>query len=157
VHGSPTVCPPRHTRGRRALGWGRPWSSPWPCRELLSLVVPSLSACIVLSGLYPYKVDYWFESPQHSRTWMMACSPHPNVELWTSQYYDDNYMDGDDYFVVMVYVNQYCFDTFACLDSNANLTMFWTRVISTSANSEISFEESFGYKPFVCLKHEPNV
>jgi hypothetical protein len=33
-------------------------------------------------------------------------------------------MDGDDYFVVMVYVNQYCFDTFACLDLNANFTMF---------------------------------
>jgi hypothetical protein len=31
-------------------------------------------------------------------------------------YYDDNYMDGDDYFIVMVYINQYCFDTSACLD-----------------------------------------
>jgi hypothetical protein len=31
-------------------------------------------------------------------------------------------MDGDDYFVVMVYVNQYCFDTSACLDY-ANLHM----------------------------------
>jgi hypothetical protein len=25
-------------------------------------------------------------------------------------------MDGDDYLVVMVYVNQYCLDTFACLE-----------------------------------------
>jgi hypothetical protein len=32
------------------------------------------------------------------------------------KYCDDNYMDGDDYLVVMVYVNQYCFDTFASLD-----------------------------------------
>jgi hypothetical protein len=29
-------------------------------------------------------------------------------------------MDGDDYFVVMVCVNEYCFDTFACLDWDAN-------------------------------------
>jgi hypothetical protein len=32
-------------------------------------------------------------------------------------------MDGDDYFIVMTYVNQYCFDTFACLDEDANLHM----------------------------------
>jgi hypothetical protein len=44
-----------------------------------------------------------------------VCSSHLNIELSTSQYYDDNYMDGDDYFIVMVYVNQYCFDTLACL------------------------------------------
>jgi hypothetical protein len=30
-------------------------------------------------------------------------------------------MDGDDYFVVMAYVNQYCSDTFACLEKDANL------------------------------------
>jgi hypothetical protein len=46
----------------------------------------------------------------------MACSPHLNVELSTSYYCDDNYMDGDDYLVVMVYVHQYCLDTFACLE-----------------------------------------
>jgi hypothetical protein len=34
----------------------------------------------------------------------------------TSLYCDDNYMDDVDYFIIMVYVNQYCFDTFACLD-----------------------------------------
>jgi hypothetical protein len=32
-------------------------------------------------------------------------------------------MDEDDYFVVMVYVNQYCLDGFACLDQDANLHM----------------------------------
>jgi hypothetical protein len=32
-------------------------------------------------------------------------------------------MDDDDYFVVMVYHNQFCFDTFACLDQDANLLM----------------------------------
>jgi hypothetical protein len=84
MHGPPMVCPPRHTRGRRALGWGRPWSSPWPRHELLPLVVPSWHACVMLSGLYPCMVDYWFESPWHHRIWVMACSPHLNVELSTS-------------------------------------------------------------------------
>jgi hypothetical protein len=32
-------------------------------------------------------------------------------------------MDGDDYFVVMVYVNKYHSGTFAFLDKNANLPM----------------------------------
>jgi hypothetical protein len=32
-------------------------------------------------------------------------------------------MDGDEYFIVMGYFNQYCFDTFACLDYDANLCM----------------------------------
>jgi hypothetical protein len=45
-----------------------------------------------------------------------AYSPHQNVELSTSKYCDDNYMDGDDYFVVMAFINQYCSDTIACLD-----------------------------------------
>jgi hypothetical protein len=31
-------------------------------------------------------------------------------------YCDDNYMDGDDYLVVMVYVNKYCLDIFSCLE-----------------------------------------
>jgi hypothetical protein len=29
----------------------------------------------------------------------------------------------DDYIVVMAYVNQYCLDTFACLEYDANLLM----------------------------------
>jgi hypothetical protein len=29
----------------------------------------------------------------------------------------------DDYLVVMTYVNQYCLDTFACLEIDANLLM----------------------------------
>jgi hypothetical protein len=33
-------------------------------------------------------------------------------------------MDGDDYFVVMVYINQYCLDIFASLDQDANPHMF---------------------------------
>jgi hypothetical protein len=41
-------------------------------------------ACVMLSGLYPCKVDYWFESSQHPRIWVMACSPNLNVELSTS-------------------------------------------------------------------------
>jgi hypothetical protein len=46
----------------------------------------------------------------------MACSPHSNVVISTSYYCDDNYMDDVDYFVVIVYDDQYFFDTFACLD-----------------------------------------
>jgi hypothetical protein len=42
--------------------------------------------------------------------------PRSNVVSSTSYYCDDNYMDDVDYCVVMVYVNQYWFDTFACLD-----------------------------------------
>jgi hypothetical protein len=34
----------------------------------------------------------------------------------TSLYCFDNYMGDDDYFVVMAYVNQYYFDTYARLD-----------------------------------------
>jgi hypothetical protein len=29
----------------------------------------------------------------------------------------------DDYFVVMAYINQYCLDTFACLELDANLLL----------------------------------
>jgi hypothetical protein len=29
----------------------------------------------------------------------------------------------DDYLVVMTYVNQYCLDTFACLELDANILM----------------------------------
>jgi hypothetical protein len=36
-----------------------------------------------------------------------ACSSYINVELSTSYYCDNNYMDGDDYIVVMVYDNNY--------------------------------------------------
>jgi hypothetical protein len=32
-------------------------------------------------------------------------------------------MDGDDYLVVMVYVNQHCLDTFACLEYDADILM----------------------------------
>jgi hypothetical protein len=39
--------------------------------------------CVVLSDLYPYKVDYWFKSLRHPRTWVMSCSPNLNVELLT--------------------------------------------------------------------------
>jgi hypothetical protein len=51
-----TVCPLRYTCGRRALGWGGPWSSLWPRCELLPPVVPFWPTCVVLSGYYPCKV-----------------------------------------------------------------------------------------------------
>jgi hypothetical protein len=41
-------------------------------------------ACVVLSGLYPWKVGYRFESPWHPQKRVMACLPHLNVELLTS-------------------------------------------------------------------------
>jgi hypothetical protein len=66
----------------KTCSWVR-WA-PWPYRELLPLVVPSGLVCVVLSDLYPYKVDYWFESLRHLRIWVMTCSPHLNVELPTS-------------------------------------------------------------------------
>jgi hypothetical protein len=115
VHGPLTVCPSRHTLGRHALGWGGPWSSPWLRRKLLPLVVSSGPACVVLSGLYPCNVDYWFESPRHPRTWVMACSLCLNVKLSTSYFCDNNYVKND-YLVVMVYVNKCCLETFACLE-----------------------------------------
>jgi hypothetical protein len=43
-------------RGRRALGWGGPESSPWSRCELWPLVVPSWLTCIVLSDFIPCKV-----------------------------------------------------------------------------------------------------
>jgi hypothetical protein len=58
VFGPRTVCPPRHTCGRRHLGEVRPGPAFWSRRELLPLVVPSGPACAMLSGLYPCKVDY---------------------------------------------------------------------------------------------------
>jgi hypothetical protein len=52
MFGPPMVCLPRHTGGR--------WPGPafWSRRELLPLMVPSGPVCVMLSGLYPYKVDY---------------------------------------------------------------------------------------------------
>jgi hypothetical protein len=64
-----------------ALGEVEPGPTLWPCRELLPLVVPSRHACVMLSGLYPCKVDYWFECPRHPRTWVMACSLCSNVVI----------------------------------------------------------------------------
>jgi hypothetical protein len=53
----------------------------------------------------PCKVVYRFKSPWHPCIWVMACLPRSNVVISTSYYCDDNYMDGDDNFVVMVYAN----------------------------------------------------
>jgi hypothetical protein len=80
----PMMCPPRHTCGTRHKGEVGPGLTLWLQRELLSLVVPSWPACVVLSALYPCKFDYLFKSLRHRRIWVMACSPHLNVELSTS-------------------------------------------------------------------------
>jgi hypothetical protein len=46
----------------------------------------------------------------------MARSLCSNVVISSLYYCDDNFMDGNGYFVVMAYDNHYiAFDTFACL------------------------------------------
>jgi hypothetical protein len=69
---------------KTTLGWGRTQ----PGILVTSLMVATRGApgpaCVMLSGLYPCKVDYWFESLWHPRTWVMDCSPNLNVELSTS-------------------------------------------------------------------------
>jgi hypothetical protein len=59
--------------------------------------------CVMLSGLYPCKVDYQFKSPRHPQKWVMACSSSPNVEFQLHNILYDNFMDQNDYIVVMVY------------------------------------------------------
>jgi hypothetical protein len=39
------------------------------------------------SGLYPCRIGYWFRSPRHPRTWVIACSLPPLVEMHV-YYYD---------------------------------------------------------------------
>jgi hypothetical protein len=46
---------------------------------------------------------------------MMACSPHLNIELLTHNTVMRT-IGIDDYIVVTAYVNQYCLQTFACLE-----------------------------------------
>jgi hypothetical protein len=69
---------------KMALGQGRTR----PDLLIMSWIVATHGAsgptCVVLSGLYPCKIDYWFESPQHPRTWVMACPLNLNKELSTS-------------------------------------------------------------------------
>jgi hypothetical protein len=45
-------------RGKRQLGEVGPSLTSWAHRELLPLMFPLWPMCIVLLGLYPYKVDY---------------------------------------------------------------------------------------------------
>jgi hypothetical protein len=45
-----------------------------------------------------------------------SCMLQSFCSNYTSYYFDDNYMNNGDYFVVMVCDNHYSFDTFACLD-----------------------------------------
>jgi hypothetical protein len=101
VFGPPMVCSPRHMRGRRHWGEVRPDPAFWPHHELLPLLVPSGPACVVLSGLYPCKVDYWLKSLSHPRIWVMACSPHLNTVILPSYCYlvhemDINYLVVDE-------------------------------------------------------------
>jgi hypothetical protein len=60
--------------------------------------------CVVLSGLYPCKVDYQFEFPRHPQklVWR-ACSPSPNIEFQLHNMLYDKILDENDYFVVMIY------------------------------------------------------
>jgi hypothetical protein len=68
---------------KTALGWGRTQLGLLIMSWIVATRGASGPVCVVLSGLYPCKVDYWFESPWHPKTWVMACSPNLNVELST--------------------------------------------------------------------------
>jgi hypothetical protein len=82
VFGPPMECPPKHLRGRRHEGKLGPSLTLWSRHELWPLVVPLWPTCVMLSGYYPCKVEYRFESPRHPRKWVMACSPSPNIEVF---------------------------------------------------------------------------
>jgi hypothetical protein len=66
---------------KTALGRGR--TQPGLLMMSWTIATHTALACVVLSGLYTCKVDHWFESPWHPRTWVMACSLNLNVELST--------------------------------------------------------------------------
>jgi hypothetical protein len=48
--GPPTVCSPRHMRGRRHKGEVGPGLTLWPRHELWPLMLPPWLTCVVLSG-----------------------------------------------------------------------------------------------------------
>jgi hypothetical protein len=50
---------------KTTLGWGRTWPSLLITSWIVATRGASGSACVMLSGLYPCKVEYQFESPQH--------------------------------------------------------------------------------------------
>jgi hypothetical protein len=79
-----------HGVSAEAYGWKMPlgWGRTWPGLLITLWTIATRGAagptCVMLLGLYPCKVGYWFESPWHPRTWVMACSLCLNVELSTS-------------------------------------------------------------------------
>jgi hypothetical protein len=58
----------------------------------------------------------------------------------------------DDYIVVMVYVNQCCLDTFACLELDANLIMLINRTWLINVLNSTKSNASRLMSPLILLK-----
>jgi hypothetical protein len=73
--------------------------------------------CVVMSDLHPCMIEYQFESPQHPQTWVMACLPCSNVEMFKlCLMLYENYMNVGEYYVVMINDNHYtCFGYFCMI------------------------------------------
>jgi hypothetical protein len=65
--------------------------------------------------LLPLQCLNWLESPRYPRIWVTLVHCSHSVELSSSYFCDNNYVKND-YLVVMIYVNKYCLETFACLE-----------------------------------------
>jgi hypothetical protein len=76
--------------------------------------------------LLPLQGLNWLESPRYPRLWVTLARCSHSVEISTT-YFCDNNSVKNDYLVVMVYVNNCCLETFACLEYNANLLMLINR------------------------------
>jgi hypothetical protein len=59
----------------------------------------------------------------------------------------------DDYIVVMVCVNQYCLDTFACLECDTNLIMLINRTWLINMLNSTKSNASRLLSPLILLKH----
>jgi hypothetical protein len=65
--------------------------------------------------LLPLQGLNWLESPRYPRLWVTLARCSHSVEISTT-YFCDNNSVKNDYLVVMVYVNNCCLETFACLE-----------------------------------------
>jgi hypothetical protein len=77
--------PPEVFALKTSLGRGRTWPDSLIVIAKGSHLFAFMATCVVLSGYFPCKVDYWFESLRHPRIWMRACSLRSNTKpqmLW---------------------------------------------------------------------------
>jgi hypothetical protein len=89
VYGPPTDRPALVSCGRRALGTSETRID--PMISLWKVVIRGLSTgarMLCWSSLYLCRVGYWFESPLHTRIWVIACSLPPLVEMHVYYYVD---------------------------------------------------------------------